>query len=177
MASSGIRRLAPAQRFMYEYGCFIAFWGNFEMMMEGLIWHLRCTSPITNCREINGLPTAVKRQKLTTLLKNRSPEAVTALDRVFDVAERNDWIHGVVLNPRGDFAVLTRFRVHRSPFKVSNTRIDMNESFDEFHDAYRVFHQSVDSALGIDTVAICDAYLQAVQQPPAIGQGAEGAPT
>ncbi|MDE0234480.1 MAG: hypothetical protein OXM62_05695 [bacterium] len=51
--SSGLRRLAPSQRFMYEYGCFVSFWGNFDLMIEALIWHLGSTDPITNCQGIN----------------------------------------------------------------------------------------------------------------------------
>ena len=150
---------------MYEYGCFVSFWGNFDLMMEALIWRLRSTDPITNCREINPLPNGVKRQRLTRLLKDVSPEAVSTLRHVFDVAERNDWIHGVVLNPRGDLSVLTRFRVYRNPFRVENTPIDFTASpFHEFYEAYRQFEKTVDSALGIDTKAMCNEYLIAVQQ-------------
>ena len=41
-----ISQLAPAQRFMYEYGCFIVFWGNFEIYMETVIWRLSNDDPI-----------------------------------------------------------------------------------------------------------------------------------
>lgn len=162
--NSGVRLLAPPQRFMYEYGCFVSFWGNFDLMMEALIWHLSSTDPITNCQRINKLPSGAKHQRLTQLLMVVSPEAATALDRVFDVAKRNDWVHGVVLNPGRDFSVLTRFRVHRNPFKVENTPIDFNGSFHEFYEAYGQFEQSADRALGIDTIAVCDEYIRAVQQ-------------
>ncbi len=135
-------------------------------MMEAIIWNLRGTDPITDCREINKLASGRKRQRLTPLLMDESPEAVTALNRVFDVAERNDWVHGVVLNPRGDFSVLRRFRVHRDPLKVENTPIDFDRPFEKFYEAYEQFGQAVDCALGIDTRAMCNEYLRAVQLPP-----------
>ncbi len=162
--SSGVQMLAPPQRFMYEYGCFVSFWGNFDLMMETLIWHLSGTDPIKSCREINRLTSGVKHQRLTQLLMDVSPEAATALDRVFDVAKRNDWVHGVVLNPRGDFSLLTRFRVQKNPFKVENTPIGFNWSFHEFYEAYGQFEQSVERALGIDMRVMCDDYLRAVQR-------------
>ncbi len=150
---------------MFEYGCFVSFWGNFDLMMEALIWHLRSTDPITNCREINNLSSGPKHQRLTQLLMDVSPEAVVALDRVLDVARRNDWVHGVVLNPRGDFSLLTRFRVHKNPFRVENAPIDFDASpFQEFYEAYGQFEQAVASALGIDTMAVCNEYIRAVQR-------------
>jgi len=164
IVSSGLRRLTPPQRFMYDYGCFVSFWGNFDLMMEALVWHLRNTDPITNCREINTLTSGAKHERLTELLKDVSPEAMLALHRVFSVAERNDWIHGVVLNPRGDFSVLTRFRVRKSPLKVENTPIDFGGPFQEFYEAYGLFTEAVDRLLGIDARAVCDEYLGAVQR-------------
>ncbi|MDE2984761.1 MAG: hypothetical protein OXU69_08645, partial [Gemmatimonadota bacterium] len=136
-----------------------------RIWVEALIWHLGSTDPITNCQGINKLPSGAKHKRLTELLKDLSPEAVGALRHVFDMAERNDWVHGVVLNPRGDFSVLTRFRVHRSPFSVENIPIDFTASpFQEFYEAYRRFEKTVDSVLGIDTKAMCNEYLRAVQQ-------------
>ncbi len=149
---------------MYHYGCFVSFWGNFDLMLEALIWHLRNTDPSTNCRETNKLTSGAKRERLIELLQDESPEAVVALHHVFSVAERNDWVHGVVLNPRGDFSVLTRFRVHKNPFKVENIPIDFNGPFQEFYEAYGQFEQAVDCALGIDSQAMCNEYLRAVQQ-------------
>ena len=150
---------------MYEYGCFISFWGNFDLMMEALIGHLRNTDAVTNCREINKLTSGRKHKRLIQLLKDVAPEAVTALERVFEVAERNDWVHGVVLNPCGDFSLLTRFRVHSNPFTVENTPIDFNSSpFQEFYEAYQRFERALDCALGVKTIVLCNEYLRAVQQ-------------
>ena len=151
---------------MYEYGCFVSFWGNFEMVIEALICHFNKTKPVTNCREVNKLPTGKKHNRLKKILRCKSPAAVTALNRVVDVAERNDWVHGVVLNPRGDFSKLTRFRAHHkeSPFRVDNTPIDLSDSpFKEFYEAYEQFEQTLNSALGRDIKAMVDEYLIAVQ--------------
>ena len=165
MVGFALRLLAPAQRFMYEYGCFVSFWGNFDLMMEALIWHLRNTvDPVTNCQEINRHSSGVKHERLIGLLKDVAPEAETALHRVFDIAERNDWVHGVVLNPRGDFTVLTRFRVYKNPFKVENTPIHFSSSpFQEFYEAYQEFEKAADYSLGVSTKALSDEYLRAVQ--------------
>ena len=91
---------------------------------------------------------------------------MAALERVFEVAERNDWVHGVVLNPREDFSVLTRFRVPREgSFRVENTPIDFDSSpFQEFYDACGQFERAVASALKIDLRALSDNYVTAVQQ-------------
>ena len=113
MAIRALDLLPPAQRFMYEYGCFAAFWGNLDLMMEeALIWHLESADDATtSCQNVNRLTSGEKRHRLTPLLERVSPDAVSALDHLFDVAGRNDWIHGVVLNPHGDHSRLTRFRV------------------------------------------------------------------
>ena len=165
--NSSLGSLAPPQRFMYEYGCFVCFWGNFDLMMEALIWHLsKACSPSSNCRAINKLASGAKRGRLTPLLKSESPEAVAALDHLFSVAERNDWVHGVVLNPNGDFSVLTRFRAYSNhePFRVENVRIDFDSSpFQDFYEAYQRFEREVDRSLGLNTVGMCNQYIRAVQ--------------
>ena len=166
MVSRGLGSLAPSQRFMYEYGCFVSWWGSFDLMMEALIWHLENkANPVTNCREVNKLTSGAKCKRLSPLLENVSPASVSALDRLFDVAERNDWVHGVVLNPCKDFSVLTRFRVYNEPFRVENRHIDLNSSpFQEFYEAYQRFGREVDCALNLDTGALCNDYIRAVQQ-------------
>lgn len=159
--------LSPAQRFVYEYGSFMVFWGNFDLMMEALIWHLeRPDNPIASCRSVNRLSSGNKRARLNSLLLEReAPKAVRALDKLFDVAERNDWVHSVVLKPNGDFSVLTRFRVH-TPFRVENKPIDLESSpFEEFYEAYGRFESEVDNALGLSALALGNEYLREVQQP------------
>ena len=156
-----------AQQFMYKYGCFVAFWGNFEMYMEVVIWRLSNDDPIENCRKINGKTAGVKRRKLCRLLhKAGRQDVIAALNQVFDVAERNDWIHGVILNPDGDFSRLTRFRVYhnKDPMLVENTILDLDISrFDEFYQAYHEFENIVDSAFGV-SVAVCNDYMVKLQE-------------
>ena len=64
-----LSQLTPAQRFMFEYGCFIAFWGNFEMYMEVVIWCLSNDDPIENCHKINKKTAGTKRKVLCRLLQ------------------------------------------------------------------------------------------------------------
>lgn len=168
MAVRPIDMLAPAQRFMYEYGAFVSLWGNFDLMMETLIWHLgNISDPVANCKKINGLTSGRKRQCLTPLLeRHASPEAVAALDHVFNVAERNDWIHGVVLNPGWDYTMMTRFRVYSQPFRVENKPITIKENmFEDFYDAFERFEHEADRALGVSTVGLCNNYINSLQTP------------
>ena len=88
---------------MYEYGCFVSFWGNFDLMMEALIWHLHSTGPITNCREIHKLTSGAKHQRLTQLLKLVSQEAEFVSDADLNARagrrvehEANVRIHGTL---------------------------------------------------------------------------------
>ena len=150
------------QRFMYEFGCFVAFWGNFEMYMEVVIWKLSEREPIENCRQINKKTAGQKCKELRRLLKSAGRQGVIdALERVFEVAERNHWIHGVILNPNGDFSRLTRFRVHCG--KVTNTDIDLGKPFKEFYQAYGTFEKVVESTLGI-SISVCNDYIDSCQQ-------------
>ena len=159
-----ISNLSSAQRFMYEYGCFVSFWGNFDLLMEALICRFEAANPIANCQEVNQLTSGRKRDRLHPLLNKNIPEAALALGRVFDVAERNDWVHGVVLNPCGDFSTLTRFRVKKKPFKVENTPIDLGSSqFAEFYDAALAFERVVERFLHVSATDLGNAYLTAVQ--------------
>ena len=141
--SKALDQLEPAERFMYEFGCFVTWWGNFEMLMEFLIWKLRGGCAIDNCKAINRKTAGEKRRKLRKLLqKYGQNDAITALDRVFEVAERNAWIHGTILNPKGDFSVLTRFRGEpdKTPFSAELKSINMDRTlFFDFYKAYDNF--------------------------------------
>lgn len=143
-----LQTLAPSQRFMYEYGCFVAFWSNFEMLMEVAIWKESGADAKTNCEQVNGLTAGKKRQRLSQIYQTNGATAkLAALDDLFDVAERNDWIHGHILNPNGDFSVLTRLRVkiNRGVMDVSNTPIQFTANqFQPFYDAYQQFLDECD---------------------------------
>ena len=161
-----LSQLSPAQRFMYEYGCFVSFWGNFEMYMEVVIWHLTNDDPIENCRKINPMTAEPKRKALCRLLREKDrQDVIDALDKVFDVAERNNWIHGVILNPAGDFSLLIRFRVPRDKTRSPIvTILDLDISpFDEFYQAYHEFEKIVGRSFSID-VSVCDDYIKKLQE-------------
>ena len=147
---------------MFEYGCFVAFWGNFELLMEVAIWQLTRADPIENCRRINGLTAGQKRDQLRSLLETANQtKTVVALDKVFDIAERNNWIHGHILNPKGDFSHLTRLRVttRGGSFAVNNTPISFDVSpFQEFYKAYGDFQ----TTSGVNT-DLCNEYIRKLQ--------------
>ena len=153
--STLLSQLPPAQRFMYEYGCFVTFWGNFEMLMEVVIWKLSGRNAIDNCHKINkNKKTAgLKRDELRRLLKSAGQQdVIDALDRVFKKAERNDWIHGVILNPDGNFSRFTRFRVHynKNTFAVKNCPVNLTKSpFDKFYQVCDDFEKIVERTFGI----------------------------
>ena len=159
---------------MYEYGCFISFWGNFDMVMEALIGYLCGKDATTNCSKINRRSSGRKREQLARMLKARAPQAREARNLVFDLARRNDWVHGVVLNPYGDFSKLTLFRAKQEPFSVTNSPIDFSSSpFESFYEAYKLFVEAVDGSLAINTIDLVNRYLRQVQDEdtcePSIG--------
>ena len=161
-----LTRLHPAQRFMYDYGCFVSFWSNFELFMEAIIWCLGNDSPIDNCLRINKMTAGKKRDELRSLLESQGhTDIIAALDRVFCVAERNDWIHGHILNPNGDFSLLTRLRVRHNKgcIIVSNEQITPSETpFDEFYAAYGAFEHIVSNTLDVD-VNVGNEYIRRLQ--------------
>ncbi|RZU03141.1 hypothetical protein EV670_1174 [Rivibacter subsaxonicus] len=145
---------------MYEFGTFVAFWSNFELMVEVGIWLHSGTTAKENCKSINVLKAGRKKERLKKLLDEiGNVDAGNALVEVFDVADRNGWIHGHILNPNGDFSRLTRLRVEvKGPsFYVTNTVV-RTDSFDPFYEAYASFEQKS----GI-TKAQCDEYIRLVQ--------------
>ena len=162
-------KLLPHQRFMLDYGCFLVFWGNFELYMEGLIWHLRTTvcreniSRLSNCREINTLMPGHKRDKLIELLRiaNRQ-DVIDALETVFDAGSRNEWVHGHILMPDRQSAQLSRFRVIRETGRVENQLLDLYVSpLDAFNPEYIKFEDLVTSTLKFG-MKECNDYLNTV---------------
>ena len=108
------------QQFMTQLGMFVTCWGNFEVYLEVIYWHFKSQDlgermPVIECcREFNAtISFPEKCQKLCSLLnKQEEQEIIDAINRVIDVADRNSWIHGHVINPDEQFACLTRFRVY-----------------------------------------------------------------
>lgn len=133
----------PAHRFMYEFGCFTAFWSNFELMMEVGVWLHSGKTPKENCRLVNLKTAGKKKDILMQLLLNKGlTDALNALENVFVVADRNGWIHGHLLNPNGDFSRLARLRVelNGNDIKVENITIDFSISpFKDFYEAFGEF--------------------------------------
>lgn len=158
-----IAMLAPAQRFMYEFGCFVAFWSNFELLMEVAISDLLNRDAKTNCRVVNPRTAGWKMRELVRLLSDKGrTDVIERLGTVFDIADRNSWIHGHILNPAGDFSRLTRLRIEvegDDPLHVTNNAIAFDVSpFQEFYAAYAEFQQCT----GI-SVERCDQYIRDLQ--------------
>ena len=53
---------------MYEFGCFAAFWSNFELLMEVAIWKLTGRNARENCTLVNHETAGIKRGLLEELL-------------------------------------------------------------------------------------------------------------
>lgn len=154
--------LAPAQKFLYYYGSFMAFWSNFEMMMEIAIFKENDLTEKENCKLINRLTAGQKKNKLTEILSsNGDNEKLEALNEVFDVADRNGWVHGLILNPYGNFTKLTRLRTRivDGELEVTNNRIDFNDDpFSEFYPKWEIFMQ----VMGI-SIEEGDDYINKIQ--------------
>jgi hypothetical protein len=157
-----VQHLHPAQKFMYEYGCFAAFWSNFEMLMEVAICDLTGRDAVDNCKLVNTKTAGQKKQILQDLLIAAGrKDAYDSLQAVFDVADRNGWLHGHILNPNGDFSVLTRLRVEKrgEDLVVSNSRVSFDTSpFEAFYEAFR----ELENQLGLSKER-CNDYIRSLQ--------------
>ena len=148
---------------MYEFGCFVVWWGQFEMLMEVAIWKLTQRNAKANCLKINKLTAGRKRELLVKLLRRHAEAIKEALDRVFNVAKRNDWVHGTILNPNGDFSRLTRLRVHRESSRVENEPVDFSLStFGQFFRSLEQFKTALANTIGV-YVGSADAYIREMQ--------------
>ena len=158
-----LNELPPAQRFMYEYGCFAAFWSNFDLMMEVAICDLSGRQAMENCRQVNPLTAGRKRQMLTDLLNARNEAAkLAALNKVFDVAERNNWIHGHILNPNGDFSKLTRLRVTINGASMTVSNFEISQNVSPFADFYTEWGE-IESVFGLSKNR-CNQYITDIQR-------------
>lgn len=167
--------LPPIQRFMYRYGCFMSFWSRFELFMEVMIWRLRSDDPFENCQKINPLTAGRKRKVLKDILIKCNRHGIVALiDRVFENAERDHWVHGHILFPDGDFSRLTKLRVlfSKKPdpiLSVHNTPIDLAASpFEEFYSAINCLERTADSELGVHAGYDTNWYIKELTQGPII---------
>jgi len=136
-----VNDLHPAQKFMYEYGCFTSFWSNFDILMDVAICKFSGQDPRTYCL----LRSRTSGNKKTELEKYVTDSNILdKLQAVFDAAERNDWVHGHILNPNGDFSVLTRLRVDTKAGTITNTPVDFISSpFQNFYDAFGEFQEAI----------------------------------
>jgi hypothetical protein len=152
--------LPPAHKFLYEYGCFTTFWSSFDLMMDIAICKLKSQQPKAYCLSGKYKASGDKKRELETLLiALNDTNSLQKLQAVFDAAERNDWIHGHILNPHGDFTKLTRLRIDTKNKKITNLTIDLTSNpFEQFYAAYAEF----ESAICI-TKSECDQYITQLQ--------------
>ena len=173
--SEAVFELDAEERFIYEYGRFILTWNFFEFYVEALVWYFRTKYlhedliSTQNFREINHLSTTRKRYTCMSYLKrSRRKDVIAALEKVYDVAERNKWVHGMVIPDRyvdedGEKRVtLYRFNmVNNRPQTVILAEANVFGSpFEEFHEAWTSFRSMAQSAYNIPTeIDVDDAYL------------------
>lgn len=148
---------------MYEYGCFMAFWSNFDVMLEVAICKVTARVPKDNCSALAGLTTGEKRAVLERALAKDETEKRTSLAEVFVAVDRNGWVHGTVLNPRGDFSQLTRLRISKDrrsgTVTVTNDQVNYGDSpFNDFYRSYEKFMQTF--AISVHE---CNEYIRAIQ--------------
>ena len=160
--------LDTRDRFFYEYGRFIIEWNSFEFYVEALIWYVRAKrlhnelSCTQNFREINHLPPNSKRGTLTEYLRRiNEREVLDALNDVYDVAERNKWVHGLVLPIKekegGEYEEDTWLLYRLNKVKDRPILVHVTESspdgdvFVEFHETWTCFRSKAEHAFGFLT--------------------------
>ena len=157
------------RKFMMELGGFLIDWGYFEMQIEVLIWHLtkkeeNNLSPLANCRKINILTGHSKCRILKQLLRKTSHQDVLdALEKAYNIADRNDWIHGHIMEAGHNFEQIARFRyVKDEGLDYKPLSLDMYP-FYEFNDVVTEFGKMIEKAFGI-TVSTIDDYMRSAIQ-------------
>ncbi len=132
-------------------------------MMEVAIFRLSNDSEKENCQKINKLTAGVKKNRLSNLLiENGLTDANNALGEFFEVAERNNWVHGHILNPNGDFSKLTRLRITTDDAGIVVNNIPVtydHTSFEEFYESWEKFRQEFNLEK-----AECDQYILKIQE-------------
>ena len=102
--NKGLSKLSPLQKFIFDYGLFLLEWNDFDILLEVLIYHLRTKvlneriSLSRNYRDVNSMQVREKRSELKYLLQYaKRHDVMEAIEKVYDVADRNEWVHGKML--------------------------------------------------------------------------------
>ncbi len=155
--------VTPLDVFTYEYGRFLMAWGHFEIRSECLIWYLRkrvlreAISALRNCREINPLPMKAKRKKLRNLLlRAEQPDVLKVVERMYENADRNGWVHGHIMLDDGNSKNVTRFRLdmvgHLHYTRVVPPSIEGHTlPFDQFHEDLKEFVKISEETANVTT--------------------------
>jgi hypothetical protein len=167
----GLDKLSSIQRFIFEYGRFILLWNDFDLLLEVLIWHLRTkvfnemTRYSTIYREVNSMRMREKRSEVIhSLRRANKQDVIQALNKVYDVADRNGWVHGVIirigqLTPNGLLRFNPKNDERRLPH-ITNVKLD-TLPFEEFREALNEFEKLVMEEFEI-TGNTCFEYLISV---------------
>ena len=167
----GLDKLSPIQRFIFEYGRFLLRWNDFDLLVEVLIWYLRTkvfnerTSYSTIYREVNSMQMRAKRSEVIHWLRRANKQDVIhAVNKVYNVANRNGWVHGVVididqLTPNALLRFNPENDERRQPH-VSTVKLD-TLPFEEFSEALDEFWKLVQEEFEI-TANTCFGYLLSV---------------
>lgn len=178
--SEAVFDLDDRERFIYEYGRFILEWNALEFYIEALVWYIRSkrlhqgVSCTQNFHEINELSPNRKRGTLMEYLKRiRERDLLTALNEVFDVAERNNWIHALVFSIKekegGEYEDDTWLWYRLNKVGDRPKLLQLTESygggspFVEFHEAWNRFRSAAERSFGF-LVDVADYYLVALAE-------------
>ncbi len=184
--SAAIFDLDDRERFIYEYGRFILEWNALEFYIEALVWYIRSkrlhqgVSCTQNFREINKLSPSKKRGTLMDYLKRiRERDVLTALNEVFDVAERNNWIHALVFPIKekegGEYEDDTWLWYRLDNAGDRPKLLQLTESygggspFVEFYEAWNKFRSAAERSFGF-LVDVADYYLDALTEEENLGR-------
>jgi hypothetical protein len=160
--------LHPAQRFIYEFGAFAIWWSNLDLIMEVSVAKLEGRSAEANAELFAGTTSGRRRGMLTDVLRRRKLAGPLAeLDRIFALAERNEWVHAQILNPNGDFSRFTRFRVTKDSSGITATNVEVSFEPNQFAAFYTAL-DDVQRALDV-SVAEVDRYIGEVMASAAHG--------
>jgi len=106
--SKAVKELEPVDRFTYDFGRFVLDWNSFQFYIDALVWHIRTEflnekiSCYNNFREMRQLQSWEKRKVFLSYLRRIGrQEVMKAAKEVYEIAERNEWIHGVVIHFTG----------------------------------------------------------------------------